>query len=170
MGKVTINHHAGHIGRRHGYASCIPPSSPPARRRAARCRRRPITAHRAPDGAAWVTPKEEITGHGFWAMAAAALLNEIGLWHPDATERQLIIDLTASILCTHRATDRFAEMAYCAMQMLQSAMPIALMYASWKCLTRISCWAARIGRATSGSVAFMPLWTCSIFSMSSSMI
>lgn len=32
--------------------------------------------------------QEEMTGHGFRAMAAT-LLNEMGLWHPDAIERQL---------------------------------------------------------------------------------
>lgn len=32
--------------------------------------------------------KEEITGHGFRAMAST-LLNEMGRWHPDAIERQL---------------------------------------------------------------------------------
>ncbi len=32
--------------------------------------------------------REEMTGHGFRAMAAT-LLNEMGLWHPDAIERQL---------------------------------------------------------------------------------
>lgn len=31
---------------------------------------------------------DEMTGHGFRAMAAT-LLNEMGLWHPDAIERQL---------------------------------------------------------------------------------
>jgi len=32
--------------------------------------------------------QDEMTGHGFRAMAAT-LLNEMGLWHPDAIERQL---------------------------------------------------------------------------------
>jgi integrase len=32
--------------------------------------------------------QDEMTGHGFRAMAAT-LLNEMGLWHPDAVERQL---------------------------------------------------------------------------------
>ena len=32
--------------------------------------------------------KDEMTGHGFRAMAAT-LLNEIGNWNPDAIERQL---------------------------------------------------------------------------------
>ncbi len=32
--------------------------------------------------------QNEMTGHGFRAMAAT-LLNEMGLWHPDAVERQL---------------------------------------------------------------------------------
>lgn len=32
--------------------------------------------------------QDEMTGHGFRAMAAT-LLNELGLWHPDAIERQL---------------------------------------------------------------------------------
>lgn len=32
--------------------------------------------------------QDEMTGHGFWAMAAT-LLNEMGLWHPDAIERQI---------------------------------------------------------------------------------
>jgi integrase len=32
--------------------------------------------------------QDEMTGHGFRAMAAK-LLNEMGLWHPDAIERQL---------------------------------------------------------------------------------
>lgn len=32
--------------------------------------------------------RDEMTGHGFRAMAAT-LLNEMGLWHPDAIERQL---------------------------------------------------------------------------------
>jgi len=32
--------------------------------------------------------QQEMTGHGFRAMAAT-LLNEMGLWHPDAIERQL---------------------------------------------------------------------------------
>jgi integrase len=32
--------------------------------------------------------QHEMTGHGFRAMAAT-LLNEMGLWHPDAIERQL---------------------------------------------------------------------------------
>lgn len=32
--------------------------------------------------------QDEMTGHGFRAMAAN-LLNEMGLWHPDAIERQL---------------------------------------------------------------------------------
>jgi len=32
--------------------------------------------------------KEQMTGHGFRAMAAT-LLNEMGIWNPDAIERQL---------------------------------------------------------------------------------
>ena len=32
--------------------------------------------------------KDKMTGHGF-RSTAATLLNEIGLWHPDAIERQL---------------------------------------------------------------------------------
>lgn len=32
--------------------------------------------------------QDEMTGHGFRAMAAT-LLNEMGMWHPDAIERQL---------------------------------------------------------------------------------
>jgi integrase len=32
--------------------------------------------------------QDKMTGHGFRAMAAT-LLNEMGLWHPDAIERQL---------------------------------------------------------------------------------
>lgn len=32
--------------------------------------------------------QDEMTGHGFRATAAT-LLNEMGLWHPDAIERQL---------------------------------------------------------------------------------
>ena len=32
--------------------------------------------------------KEEMTAHGFRAMAAT-LLNEMGIWNPDAIERQL---------------------------------------------------------------------------------
>jgi integrase len=32
--------------------------------------------------------QDEMTGHGFRAMAAT-LLNEMGLWHADAIERQL---------------------------------------------------------------------------------
>ena len=32
--------------------------------------------------------QDEMTGHGFRAMAAT-LLNEMGLWHSDAIERQL---------------------------------------------------------------------------------
>lgn len=32
--------------------------------------------------------QDEMTGHGFRAMAAT-LLNEMGIWHPDAIERQL---------------------------------------------------------------------------------
>ena len=32
--------------------------------------------------------QDEMTGHGFWAMAAT-LLNEMGLLHPDAIVRQL---------------------------------------------------------------------------------
>ena len=39
-------------------------------------------------------PKDEVTSHGFRATAST-LLNECGLWSPDAIERQLALEANA---------------------------------------------------------------------------
>ena len=52
--------------------------------------------------------KNEMTGHGF-RSAASSILNESGLWNPDAIERQLAHvdnDSSASRLCPRRFLGR----------------------------------------------------------------